>query len=123
VANFHGFQKNMDRELIKAMSRNAQRTHERAVRYAPYSKPGDYPGAGTFRLRRSIHWWLSERGRVFHVECDPALFREEGFPYYAWWVHEGTSRMAARPFMRRAYEELKSSYTLEVTRAMVRALR
>lgn len=122
AANFRALDRRLQKEVIDTNQVYADRIQVEAVRNAPASQPGDYPGAGTHRLKRSIQQSMSDSGYVFYVYCDPALFEAEGFPYYPIWVHNGTRRMAARPFLQLAYEQEKGGYSRAIGDAVRRAI-
>lgn len=69
---------------------------------APPSAPGQPPAVRTGRLRASITWRPGQDARSPYVDIGTAVF-------YAPFVELGTSRMAARPFLRPALAAARSS--------------
>lgn len=61
----------------------------------PPSQPGHGPAVRTGRLRSSITWRLGEDSLSIYADIGSAVF-------YAPFLEQGTSRMAARPFLRPA---------------------
>lgn len=69
---------------------------------APPGPPGGKPGVRTGTLRRSITWWPGIDELSPYVDVGSAVV-------YAPYVELGTSRMAARPFLRPALEAARSN--------------
>ncbi|WP_072389874.1 HK97-gp10 family putative phage morphogenesis protein [Hyphomicrobium sp. CS1GBMeth3] len=62
------------------------------------SAPGEYPAADTGRLHQSITATVAERPDVLTVQVSANV-------EYASYLEHGTSKMAPRPFLSRAYAE------------------
>lgn len=71
-------------------------------REAPPSTPGHPPAVRTGRLWGSITWRLGTDSEGVYADIGTAV-------YYAPFLELGTSRMAARPFLRPALESARSS--------------
>lgn len=69
---------------------------------------------------------FSEQGLAFQVVIPVEPFTARGLAYYPKFVHDGTSRVAARPFMLEAFEarredgnaRMKAAYRRSVRRAL-----
>src|SRR5262249_3454469 len=86
--------------ITRDLVRRAIRVEAQAKRNAsqpPPSVPGRGPAVRTGRLRGSITWRLGADSRSPYVDVGTAVF-------YAPFVELGTSRMAARPFLRPALQ-------------------
>lgn len=69
----------------------------------PPSQPGHGPAVRTGRLRGSITWRLGADGFSPYVDVGSSVF-------YAPFVELGTSRMAARPFLRPALQAARATF-------------
>lgn len=114
VANLHRVDKRMKRELARTTTRNSAET----VRLAKSVCPVD-----TTRMRESITAQVSPRGYTFEVFYDPVPFINDGVPYYPFWVELGTSRMAARPTLRWAYDIQGPIYKQDVAKVLRKVTR
>lgn len=86
------------------LARRAIRVEGAAKRIASNrapSEPGQGPGVRTGRLRGSITWRLGRDAVSPYADIGSAVF-------YAPFLEQGTSRMAARPFLRPALEAARS---------------
>jgi HK97 gp10 family phage protein len=86
------------------LSRRAIRVESAAKRIASNrspSQPGQGPGVVTGRLRGSITWRLGEDSLGPYADVGTVVF-------YAPFLELGTSRMAARPFLRPALEAART---------------
>jgi hypothetical protein len=70
---------------------------------APPSAPGQKPGVRTGLLRSSITWRLGADALSPFVDVGSSVV-------YAPYVELGTSRMAARPFLRPALQAARASF-------------
>lgn len=86
--------------VMRDLVRRAIRVEEAAKRLASNtspSSPGQGPGVITGRLRASITWRAGEDAISPYVDVGSAVL-------YAPYLEFGTSKMAARPFLRPAAE-------------------
>lgn len=83
----------------KDLVRRGIRVERSAKQYA--SGTGGGPGVRTGRLRGSIAWRLGKDARSPYVDIGTAV-------HYGPFVELGTSRMAARPFLRPALEAART---------------
>lgn len=109
IANLHKTTKKKKKELAAITRRNATETKILAQSVCPVR---------TGRMRSSITEEISAGGYTFDVFYDPAVFAIEGQPYYAVYVELGTSRMAARPTLRWAYDIQQPIYKQDVANAL-----
>lgn len=84
------------RDLVRRAIRVEAAAKVRATA-SPPSVPGGGPAVRTGRLRGSITWRPGQDAQSPYVDIGSAV-------YYAPFVELGTSRMAARPFLRPALE-------------------
>lgn len=86
--------------VARDLTRRAIRVEGAAKQHAsntPPSAPGEGPAVRTGRLRGSITWRLGRDGFGLYADIGSNVL-------YAPYVELGTSRMAARPFLRPALE-------------------
>lgn len=88
------------RDLVRRAIR-VENQAKRNASSAPPSVPGQGPAVRTGRLRGSITWRLGADFQSPFVDIGSAVF-------YAPFVELGTSRMAARPFLRPALESART---------------
>lgn len=67
--------------------------------FPPASTPGESPHKRTGRLQTSIAWRLGEDAQGLYAQIGSSV-------EYAIYLEQGTDQMAARPFMKRALENL-----------------
>ncbi len=108
IASFHFAEHNLTELLNGPVMRNLVRrgirveaAAKRIATGAPPGAPGHGPGVRTGRLRASITWRPGHDSFSPYVDVGSAVF-------YAPFVELGTSRMAARPFLRPALEAART---------------
>lgn len=90
------------KDLVKRGIRVQNRAKELA-RTPPPSSPGQPPSVRTGRLRGSITWRVGVDALSPYVDVGSAVT-------YAAYVELGTSRMAARPYLRPALEAARINF-------------
>ena len=88
------------------------RSYRRGGRTHVASSPGEYPNADTGGLVRSMGWYSSGLSAYFFSGVK-----------YARMLEFGTSRIAARPFMRPTYKAIAPKYQARVRHAVRNVLR
>jgi len=92
--------------VTRDLARRAIRVEAQAKRNAtspPPSQPGQGPSVRTGRLRGSITWRIGADSHSPYADIGSAVF-------YAPFVELGTSRMAARPFLRPALQAARATF-------------
>lgn len=90
--------------IVRSLVKRAIRVEGHAKRLASNaspSSPGEGPGVVTGRLRGSITWRPGEDGVSPYVDVGSNVL-------YAPYLELGTSKMAARPFLRPALESART---------------
>lgn len=105
IANIRSFDHHTRERFRVTTRRNGQRTRDRAVQVAPKE---------TGYMARNIKVDYSPDEIVFEVFCDPDDYLPHGMPFYPFFVHHGTSRVKARPFLTQAYEWNQRQYGAEI---------
>ena len=103
--NEAGYRELLSGPIYKDLIRRALRVEASAKQHAstpPPSQPGGGPSVRTGRLWGSITWRPGADPVSPYVDVGSAVF-------YAPFVELGTSRMAARPFLRPALEAARSN--------------
>lgn len=101
--NEAGYREMLQTDVMRDLVRRAIRVESAAKRIATGpspSPPGHGPGVVTGRLRGSITWRPGEDGVSPYVDVGSAV-------EYAPYLELGTSRMAARPFLRPSLESAR----------------
>lgn len=114
VANLYASNERVGRH-IRAVNRRAARQIEQLAK--------DFAPVDTGRLKGSITHELSPDDLVFRVYPDPAVFAEDGEPYYAPYVEFGTAISPAQPYLHPAYEALRPHYVGDIRKAVRQAIR
>jgi HK97 gp10 family phage protein len=114
IANIYKANERVGKALRSMNRRMARQTWKLARELSPVD---------TGRMKGSLTYEMSPDELVFDVFPDPRIFEAEGLVYYPLFVHEGTYRMPARPFLRWAYNEMEPSYSADVRLAIKTALR
>lgn len=107
-----------ERDLLGAAYGVVEHFRKDALAYARSIVPVD-----TGRMRRSLRAeYVGVQGRtIWALYYDEAVFQSDGVTYYPVFVEFGTSRMAARPTLRRTMERIEDPYRQSLTQAMRRA--
>jgi HK97 gp10 family phage protein len=118
------------REVLKILRQVATPTVKAAKSEAPVSKEAHYQGGKRTKkriepknLQRSIGKILGKRGRA---KINPVLYvgpRSKGRKYDGWYggfVHGGTVKQKANPFMERAYKTTKAGVTRDAEAKVAR---
>lgn len=103
--NEAGLRELLHNEVSRDLVRRAIRVEAAAKKNAsqpPPSQPGTGPSVRTGRLRGSITWRLGQDAESPYADVGSAVF-------YAPFVELGTSKMAARPFLRPALEAARET--------------
>jgi len=101
----HDLEKELQKNMEQAADYLAQKTQEAiATPYPPASSPGNPPHLRSGDLQRSVHPVLMPNS--FKVVADMP---------YALMLEFGTSKMAARPFLRPTFEKEKDTVTKIMT--------
>lgn len=114
IANIHAFSRRTRERFRVTTRKNASRTRDRAVQLAPKE---------TGYMARNIKWDVSPDEIQFEVFCDPADYLPHGLPFYPFFVHHGTSRIPARPFLTQAFEWNRRQYEADIRADIQYAMR
>lgn len=118
---------------VRSVTRNIRRVPKEFDRRIPDRVR--YHGLRTLALAQQESPWdtgetyfahvleFSEGGYTYTVGVDPAPFVHNGEAYYPAFVHEGTSRQAANPWLRRAFLAQDDVFRREMAREHRKALR
>lgn len=113
LANF----KAKEEDLLDAALGTVDKYREAYLAYAQSIVPVD-----TGRTRRSLRAEFVGPGRrVFVLYYDPDVYSKDGVVYYAVFLEYGTSRMVARPTLRRTHAALSNPYRRDLLQSMRRA--
>lgn len=114
IANIYIAHKNVVTRMQRATVRNGNDTRLLAFQLAPKD---------TWFMANHIEVEFTPQYRGFEVFLDPAVFYNEGLPFYPPYVEHGTSISPAQPFMRPAYEIMSVHYQADISAAIKQALR
>lgn len=119
LANFAG----VGSALAKATPPEVRRVTEATRRTAESEAPVSAGRSTSGTLRGAHVTRYSKGGLVGTVEVDPGVFAVLGLTYYAPFVHNGTARMPANPWLRRAFERNNRPFQRRMVKASRSALR
>lgn len=114
IANIYKARGNVSNRIRNINGRWGERVWSMARAESPYD---------TGRLRGSHNLTFSRDRLAFTVFPDPRIFAAEGLPYYPLWVHEGTSRMGARPWLLTVFNRESPGYRGQISSEIRRVLR
>ncbi len=99
-----------ERIIMPALTKAAEPILEAAQRYAPVSVDGSHGNpAGTLRDSLVIKKIGRTKRNAFAVHVDTSEGAYKGAAFYAAFHEYGTRKMAARPFMRPAFDDQKKN--------------
>lgn len=113
IANIYVADQLMQRDVRKRVAVAGRKTWRRAR--ALCNKGGALQAYDTGRFRRSITLRLSDDSLVYEVYYDRGVFIADEKPYYAPFVEYGTARMAARPVLWTAWNEVYPKFNEELS--------
>lgn len=121
LRNYQGARANFvakEQDLLDAALGVVEDYRGRALGIARQLVPVD-----TGRMRRSLRAeYVGRVGRtIWQLYYDEAVFQADGVIYYPVFVEYGTSRMGARPTLRRTMRMIEDPYRRDLTTAMRRA--
>lgn len=119
LANFAGVKSALAKATPPEVRKVTEATKRTAEAEAPVSE--GRPTSGTLRSAHVTRY--SKGGLVGTVEVDPDVFAVLGLVYYPAFVHNGTARMPANPWLRRAFERHNSPFQRRMVKASQTALR
>lgn len=114
VANFRAWDKQLRDEVLASNRRISQIVESEAFARAPKL---------TGFMASQITTVFSDQEFTFQVLIPVEPFDNAGLPYYPKFVHDGTRRTPARPFLLEAWELHTSDYTAEIRDAYRRSVR
>jgi len=100
------------RRLIKSSPKGYRRYYYPGVGWTASSYPGAAPANQTGTLMASIQSRIKAKG-IMSAEIGPSA-------HYGGYLEQGTSKMAARPYMKPALEAKRSAYVERVRDAVAR---
>ena len=114
ISNIHAFDHDTRERFRVSTRKNGQATRDRAVQVAPKE---------TGYMARNIKVAYSPDEFVFDVFCDPADYLPNGLQFYPFFVHMGTSKVRARPFLNQAFEWNRRQYAADIRADVRHAMR
>jgi len=110
------------RRAVKALNDEALEVEREAVKLV---SSGPLQAVDTGLMRSSTKAYPAKEIQPFVWEAPIGVFpgaTESGWPSYTWFVHEGTSRMAPRPYIRQALHNRRKAIQGSIRGAVLKGL-